>query len=49
VEEVSIEWVQEEEESSKEVQDLDKTSLAKEQAHNDEMNKSYLFGPFRNS
>jgi hypothetical protein len=48
-EEVFEEQVQEEEENSKEVQDLDKTSPTKEQAHNDEMNKSFLFGPFRNS
>jgi hypothetical protein len=39
----------EEEEKSKEMQDLDKTSPTKEQFHNDKMNKSFLLGPFRNS
>jgi hypothetical protein len=39
----------EEEENSKEVQDLDKTSPTREQAYNDEKSKSSLFDPFGNN
>jgi hypothetical protein len=48
-EEVFEEHVQEEEEDSKEVQDLDKTSPTKEKAHDDEKNKSFLFNPLENN
>jgi hypothetical protein len=48
-EEVFEEQVCEEKEDSKEVRDLDKTSPAKEKAHDGEKNKSLFFNPLENN